>query len=119
MGILSVERRKHPRYSVELPLDYSRLDGNDLYGGIVWNASEGGILVYLPERMEIGAVLRIEILYVKGGIELDAIKAIAKVVWSDLATREASGENRYGLQFQYIEEKEYHRLVGLLKEIGS
>jgi len=119
LGVLSIEKRKHPRYDVELPLDYSRVDRKDLYGGIVWNASEGGILVYLPERMELGSVLKIEILYVKGGMELDAIHAVAKVVWSDLAAREVSGENRYGLQFQYIEEKEYQRLVALLKEIGS
>lgn len=118
MGVLAVEKRKHPRYSVELPLDYSRVNGKEIHGGIVANASEGGVLVYLPERMEIGAVLRIEILYVKG-LELDTIKAIAKVVWSDLASMEGRGEYRYGLQFQYIDEEDFGRLVTLLKEIGQ
>jgi hypothetical protein len=82
------------------------------------NASGGGILVYLPERMEIGAVLKIEIFYLKG-FELDTIKAIAKTVWSDLATRVSPGEHRYGLEFQYIDEKDYNRLSALLKEIGN
>lgn len=114
MGVLASERRKYPRYSVELPLNYSRVDGKELYGGIVANASEGGILAYLPERMEIGAMLEIEILYVKG-LELDTIKAVAKVVWSDLVARESWGEHRYGLQFQYIDEKDFPRLIALLK----
>jgi len=118
LGVLAVDRRKHPRFSVELPLDYCRVDGKEAYGGIVANASEGGVLVYLPEKMEMGAVLKIEIFYVKG-LELDTIKAIARVVWSDLAVKASWGEYRYGLQFQYIEEKDYHRLIDLLREIGK
>ena len=118
LGVLAVDRRKHPRFSVELPLDYCRVDGSDTYGGIVANASEGGILVYLPERMEMGAVLKIEIFYVKG-LELDTIKAIAKVVWADLAVKASWGEYRYGLQFQYVDEKDFTRLMNLLKELGK
>ena len=118
LGVLAVDRRKHPRFSVELPLDYCRVDGRETYGGIVANASEGGILVYLPERMEMGAVLKIEIFYVKG-LELDTIKAIAKVVWADLAVKASWGEYRYGLQFQYIDEKDFTRLMNLLKELGK
>ena len=111
-----VEKRKHSRISVELPVDYSRPNGKEVYGGIVANASEGGVLVYLPERLEIGAVLKVEILYTKG-LELNTIKAIAKVVWGDLATRETWGEHQYGLQFQYIDEEDFNRLVTLLKEV--
>ena len=111
-----VEKRKHTRISVELPVDYSRPNGKEVYGGIVANASEGGVLVYLPERLEIGAVLKVEILYAKG-LELNTIKAIAKVVWGDLATRETWGEHQYGLQFQYIDEEDFNRLVSLLKEV--
>jgi c-di-GMP-binding flagellar brake protein YcgR len=113
MGVLAIDRRKHPRFSVELPLDYCRVEGKETYGGIVANASEGGILVYLPERMEMGVVLKIEIFYVKG-LELDTIKAIAKVVWSDLAVKASWGEYRYGLQFQYIDEKDFSRLMNLI-----
>ena len=117
-GVLAVEKRKHPRFSVELPLDYSLIDGKETYGGIVSNASQGGLLVYLPERIEIGTLLKIEIFYVRG-LELDTIKAIAKVVWSDLAAMASWGEHRYGLQFQSIDEKDFSRLVDLLKEIGK
>jgi c-di-GMP-binding flagellar brake protein YcgR len=118
MGVLSIEKRKYPRFSVELPLNYSRAEAKNTFGGMVANASEGGLLVYLPERIEIGGLLRIEIFYVRG-LELDTIKAVAKVVWCDLAARESWGEHRYGLQFEYIDEKDFSRLTTLLKEVGN
>lgn len=118
LGVLAIERRRHPRFSVELPLNYSRVDGKEKYGGIVANASQGGILVYLPERIEVGTLLKIEIFYIKG-LELNTINAIAKVVWSDLATREELGEHRYGLEFKSIDERDYEKLINLLKELGS
>jgi len=118
MGVLAIEKRKHPRFSVELPLDYSRVNGKETYGGMVANASEGGLLVYLPERMEIGSLLKIEIFYVRG-LELNTIKAVGKVVWADLAARESWGEHRYGLQFENIDENDFNRLTTLLKEVGK
>jgi len=65
-----------------------------------------------------GTALRIEILYVQG-LEFNTIKAIAKIVWSDLAAKESWGEYRYGLQFIHIEENDFARLMNLLKEIGK
>ncbi len=94
------------------------MEGKETYGGIVANASEGGLLVYLPQRIEIGTVLKIEILYVQG-LEFSTVKAIAKVVWSDLASKVSWGEYRYGLQFIHIEDQDYTRLVNLLREIGK
>ena len=118
MGVLAIEKRRHPRFSVELPLDYSRVNGKEALGGMVANASEGGLLVYLPERVEMGTFLKIEIFYVRG-LELDTIKAVGKVVWCDLAARESWGEHRYGLQFESIDEKNFNRLATLLKEVGK
>ena len=116
-GVVTIERRKHPRFNLELPLDYFRIDDKDNHGGIVANASEMGILVYLPEKMEIGTTLSIEIFYAKG-LELDSIKAIAKAVWADLAARKTWGEHRYGLQFQSIDKKNLNKLKNLFKEAG-
>jgi len=118
MGVLAIEKRRYPRYSVELPLDYARVNGRETHGGIVANASEGGLLVYLPETMKIGDFLKIEIFYANG-LELNSVKAIVRVVWSDLAARESWGEHRYGLQFESIEEKDLERLKNLLREVGK
>ena len=116
-GVVAIERRKHPRFNLELPLDYFRIEDDENYGGIVANASELGILVYLPEKMEIGTTLSIEIFYAKG-LELDAIKAITKVVWADLPARKTWGEYRYGLQFQSIDKRDLSKLKNLLKDVG-
>lgn len=118
MGILAIERRKHPRFVVELPLDYTRTEATDIVGGIVANASEGGLLVYLPERLDMGTILQIQIFYVKD-LEFNMLKAIAKVVWSDMAARESWGEYRYGLQFLSIDEQEFSKLMMLLREVGK
>ena len=117
-GVFVVERRKHPRIRIELPLDYSPVGREEIHKGSVVNASEGGLLVYLPEAMEIGAVLKIGILFVKG-FEQNVIQGIAKVVWSDLAAQKAWGEYRYGLEFQSFQEGDLQKLKTLLKEVGK
>ncbi len=117
-GVIAIERRKHPRFNLELPLDYFRIEKKENYGGIVANASEMGILIYLPEKMEMGTLLSTEIFYAKG-LELDSIRAIAKVVWADLPARKTWGEHRYGVQFQSIDKKNLSKLKNLLKEVGG
>lgn len=112
-GIFIVERRRQPRFKIELPIDY-RIESKDRFGGVAVNASKGGLLVYLPEAIVVGTLLKIEILFAKG-LELDSIKATAKVVWSDLPSQEIWGEYRYGLEFQSFQKGDFQKLVKLLK----
>jgi len=116
-GIFIVERRRQPRFSIELPLDYC-IERKDRFGGVAVNASRGGLLVYLPEAIVVGTLLKIDILFAKG-LELNSIKAIAKVVWSDLPPKEIWGEYRYGLEFQSFQEGDLQKLRRLLKEVGE
>ena len=117
-GIFIVERRRHPRIKFELPLDYSFGDSGKTYGGIVGNASQGGLLVYLWEAIKIGMVLKIEILFVRG-FELTTIRAITKAVWSDLAAQKVLGEYQYGLEFQSFQEGDLQKLETLLEDVGE
>ena len=116
-GIFIVERRKHPRFSLELPLDYA-IESVDRHGGIAANASKSGLLVYLPEPIVVGTVLRIDILFAKGS-ELNTIGGTAKVVWSDLAPKEIWGEYRYGLEFRSFHKRDLQKLKKLLKGLGE
>ncbi len=50
---------------------------------------------------------------------MNSFKAIVKVVWTDLAAKEVSGENRYGLEFQSFIEGDLDKLKRLLKEVGE
>lgn len=113
-GVFAVEKRKHPRYSIEFPLDYSRVEGKTTYnGGLTADASEGGLLVYLPETIEIGDLLKIEIFYTKD-LSFQTITATTKVVWSDLASR-----NWYGLEFQSIDDGNLSKLKSLLRDVAK
>ena len=112
------ERRRSPRLHLKLPMNYSRKEKGDSYGGIVGNASEGGILVHLPEKLSTGEILKIEILFAKGW-ELKTVRGIAKIIWSDLAIRKSRKVHRYGLQFQVVNKKNLQKLKILLKEASQ
>ena len=109
------ERRKSPRFLFKLPMNYSRSRNKDYFGGIVGNASEGGIQVHLPDKLDTGELLKIEILFAKGW-ELKTVQGIAKIIWSDSAIRKSRKIHRYGLQFQLINKKNIRKLGILLKE---
>ncbi len=109
------ERRKYERLHLKLPMNYCWKKKKEYYGGIVGNASEGGILVYLPEKLSSGEVLRIEILFAKGW-ELKTVQGTAKIIWSDLAIRRSRKVHRYGLQFQLFNKRNLQKLRILLKE---
>jgi c-di-GMP-binding flagellar brake protein YcgR len=117
-GLFLVERRRHQRISIELPFDYSLFEKGEDHRGILEDASEGGLLVYLLEKIDVGSLLKIEILFSRG-MELITIVAISKVVWSDLAARESWAEYRYGLQFLSFFQGDIAKLKMLLKEVGE
>lgn len=117
-GKSGAEQRKHPRLFVELPLDYSRKGKKTDFGGIVKNASEGGILVYLPEKIDVGELLKIDIYFAKG-LELQTVQGLAKIVWADLAAKETWREHRYGLEFHAMPKRTIQKLKNLLKEAGE
>jgi len=117
-GIFVIEKRRDPRYNVELPLDYSPINEKEDYHGTIANANEGGILVYLPEQLELGDLFKIKIFFSRN-LELTTIQAIAKVVWADSAARKSTGEHRYGLQLQSFYKGDLHKFRGLLREVGK
>jgi c-di-GMP-binding flagellar brake protein YcgR len=114
-SVFPVERRRHRRISIELPCDYSPVEGNGSFRGIVEDASEGGLHVYSLEKVDIGAFLKIEIFFARGR-QLTPIKAIAKVIWSDLAAQKGWAEYQYGIQFHSFLKGYFNRLKVLLKE---
>ncbi len=114
-GLLGIERRNSPRYSIEFPLTYSvSEDKSASHWGLARDASEGGILVYLKKNLKIGTILRIEIYY-PGRSAIGRIGATARVVWSDLAAKDSFSEYRYGLQLESIKKRDFSKLRSLLR----
>ncbi len=115
-GVFVIERRKEPRLNVELPLDYSSLSEGEVDHGTVSDATEGGILVHLPERFKIGDLLKIRI-FISTESSLNTIEAIARIVWTDPADNKIAGMYRYGMQMHSFYKKDLHRFRALLKEV--
>lgn len=60
------ERRKYPRFNMDLPLEYRVLDASRAHGGLVINASESGLLVHSIKDMPVGTKLNIAVLFPQG-----------------------------------------------------
>ncbi len=117
-GIVNFERRKHPRISVDLPIEYSRLEDSPLSrNGRAANASEGGLLVYLPEPVQIGQALKIKIFF--SIPKMQEVSLTAEVAWIDTRLGEKPVEYRAGLEFQEISPEDHEKLSAFLKTISS
>ena len=104
------ERRNHPRFIIDLPLEYRDMDGPCLRGGIVVNVSEGGLLFETLRDIPVGTELNVTVLFPKR-FELADFKVVAKIVRKEPYWKEDWKGNqywegyRYGLEFiQFLEE---------------
>ncbi len=96
-GTLNFEKRRYPRFSVDLPVEYTRKDLVVKQGRVI-NASEGGLLVNFPEQMEMGQHLRLKLFFTSGS-ELNMMEIVNQVVWTDVHVRKDWGDYRTGVEF--------------------
>ena len=115
-GTVNFEKRKHPRFSVDLPVEYSRADVSE--GGRAENASEGGLLLYLPERIERGNQLRLKLFFTMGS-ELTAIETLVEVAWLDIHVEKGWGEYRTGVRFVEISTEDMGKVKTFLKSLSG
>jgi c-di-GMP-binding flagellar brake protein YcgR len=117
-GIVNFERRKHPRFNIDLPIEYSLLSSSVNHPGRVLNASEGGLLVYLTEKVEINQMLQVK-LFFPSGSELIGIELIAEVVWMDMHLGKNWGDYRCGLRFIDISPEVLNKLKRFLRILSE
>ncbi len=112
------EKRKFPRFNVDLPIKYGRTQLFLKYARAV-NASQGGLLLRLPEELEIGQHLALK-LFFPSQSELNTIKASVKVVWMDLHMRKDwSWDYQTGVRFVDICEEDMTFLRNFLTNLGQ
>ena len=113
------ERRRYPRFIVDLPLEYRDTDGSCLRGGVLVNVSEGGFLIEAVRDIPVGMELDIAALFPKG-FELANLKVVAKIVWKkpywkeDLKGNQYWEGYRYGLELIQIFDEDRWKLSLLL-----
>ena len=116
-GTVNFEKRKHPRFSVDLPAEYNRTDLS-VKQGHATNASEGGLLLYLPEPIEIGKQLRLKLFFSMAS-ELQAIEALVEVAWTDIHLGKDWGDYRTGVRFIDISADDMSKLRNFLKSLSG
>jgi len=96
-GTVNFERRKHPRLSVDFPAEYWQINNPKSHPGRTADISEGGLLLYISEEIEVGQNLRVK-LFLDFGHKLITIEAEVQVVWKDFLL-EKEGYDRIGVKF--------------------
>ena len=114
-GTVNIEKRKHPRFNIDLPIEYARTDPFVKHGRAI-NASEGGLLLCLPEQMEIGQHLRLKVFF-SSGPELNRIETLVQVVWLDITMGKEWGDYRTGIRFVDISPEDFSNLKNFLRSL--
>lgn len=117
-GVVSFERRKYPRFSVDLPIEYSRIDSPMSHAGRGLNISEGGLLIYFPEKMDLSQYLRLK-LFLSLGSELSTIETLVEVVWMDIHQGKEWGDYRCGVRFIDISPEDMTKLKNFLRSLSG
>ena len=97
-AIINFERRAYPRYSIELACEYWPEDSKKSSPGQAANISEGGLLLHIREKIEIGQRLRLS-LFIDTGVNYLPIEPLVQVVWKDLTL----GEENYRMGVKILD----------------
>jgi hypothetical protein len=109
------EKRKHPRFNMDLPLDYRMTDSPHVSGALVVNASKSGLLMHSIKGLPIGTKLNIAVMF-PDGFKLANFEVLAEIVWTDIHW-EANWEGyHFGLKFVHIREEDHRKLKQLLDD---
>jgi hypothetical protein len=118
LASVTSEKRKYPRFDVDLPIKYGRTQLFLKYARAV-NASQGGLLLRLPEEVDIGQHLALK-LFFPSHSELNTIKASVRVVWMDLHMRKDwSWDYQTGVRFVDICAEDMTVLRSFLINLGQ
>jgi excisionase family DNA binding protein len=104
-----LERRRYPRFPVDFPIDYTLMENGKPDVGSVANASEGGLMVFLNERMDVGTKMIVFVPFILDSESME-IKATCRVVWRDVGVAAGGSRYQYGLQFIDIREEDVYKL---------
>jgi len=110
------EKRRFPRSNVDLQVKYSRTNLFFKHGRAA-NVSEGGLLVCLPEKMDIGHHLVLKLFFpLRSG--LNVIETVVRVVWMDVHLRKDwAWDYRFGVRFEDISEADRIVLKNFLSNV--
>jgi PilZ domain-containing protein len=118
LASVTSEKRKHPRFDVDLPIKYGRTQLFLKFARAV-NASEGGLLLRLPEEVEVGQQIGLKLFFPTQS-QLNTIRASVQVIWMDLHMRKDwSWDYETGVRFVDICTEDRTVLKNFLINLGQ
>ncbi len=114
-GTVIIEKRKHPRFDIDIPIEYSPIDSSFSHTIQGLNISEGGLLLYFPEQMEIGQYIKLKLPL---GSKLNPIEVLAEVVWMDIHSDKGLGDYRCGVNIVDISPEDIPKLKNYLSSLS-
>jgi c-di-GMP-binding flagellar brake protein YcgR len=118
METVNFEKRRHPRFSVDLLMEYYQINSIVSLTGRAFNASEEGLFLYLTEQMDIGQHLKVKLFFTSGS-DLNTIEMLAEVAWIDINLGEVWGDYRTGVRFVDISPEDQGRLKNFLRSLST
>src|SRR4030042_1153819 len=109
------EKKKSPRFYLELPIEYRVTNAPDAYGGVVVDGSEIGLRIQSVKNMPVGTRLNIAVIFPEE-FQMTNFEVVAEIIWKDLYLKEDWNGYQYGLQFTLIREDDLRKLRQLLNE---
>jgi c-di-GMP-binding flagellar brake protein YcgR len=120
-GSVNFESRRHPRFNVDLPIEYYRIDSSISHTGRGLNISEGGLLIYFPEEMDVSQYLKLK-LFLSLGSEVNTIEVLAEVVWMEIHIDihlGKGGDYRCGVNIIDISPEDRTKLRNFIRSLSS
>ncbi len=115
-GVAKIEERQHPRFLLNLPVEYYRVNSDVNQAGYTVNASESGLMLNLPEKLEVGQLLKIK-LFFSFGPDINSIEILSQVVWADHSEGEEGYRSR--VKFIKVSAEDLNRLVNFLQKLAN
>jgi len=111
--MVNFERRKYPRFHVDLSIEYYRIDSSIGHTGEALNISEGGLLIYFPELIGMGQFMRLKFFFPLGS----ELNVLAEVVGVDIY--KGWRDYRCGVNFIDVSPKDMSKLKTFIENLSG
>ncbi len=113
----TLEKRRHRRHSVNLPIEYYPVDTAFPSSGHTGNVSEGGVLVCFPKEKEVGTQFRFKFFFPLGS-KLRSVEPKGEVVWIGAPAEGQWVDYPCGVKFAEISAEDRSKLKAFLKTLS-
>jgi len=112
----NLEKRIHPRFLLNLPIEYNHVESPLSHSSFTINVGEGGLMIYLAEKLKGGQRLNLKI-FCSSGSTLLTLETMAQVMWADEHLGK-DGNYRHGVKFVAMKPEDLQKFRGFLNSLS-